>query len=94
MQVNWRGTFIHELFHAFGIAHTHRRQDRDQYIRILWNNIEDKSKSQFKKCTTCSIPKDVPYECNSIMHYGQNQAGLRIRVFWSDPDLYFEEGWI
>ena len=37
LKVNWRGTFIHELFHAFGIAHTHRRQDRDKYIKVLWS---------------------------------------------------------
>ena len=91
LKVPWIAVFIHELFHAFGIVHTHQRLDRDKYIKVFMTNIKDDYKYQWKKCLKCRIPQDVPYECNSIMHYRQFQAGLRILVFWSDPDPYCQK---
>merc|ERR1711915_832062 len=35
----WKGVFIHEIFHVFGIAHTQRRSDRESYVEVLWDNI-------------------------------------------------------
>ena len=29
----------HELFHALGRSHEHQRADRDEFVRINWNNI-------------------------------------------------------
>merc|ERR1711915_361248 len=69
----WASVFKHELFHVFGIVHTHRRKDRDNYVQINWNNIiGGKNNVQYKMCEDCKVPKKVPYECNSIMHYGPN----------------------
>lgn len=67
----WDGAFRHELFHAFGITHTHRRKDRKKYISINYENIDTKNKYQFDVCSTCTIPdkENNPYECDSIMHY-------------------------
>ena len=35
-----KGVVIHELLHALGMMHEHCRADRDQFIRINFDNIK------------------------------------------------------
>ena len=53
-----------------GLIHTQNRPDRDRYITINEDAIDRKSKDQYMpKCYNCQT-YDLPYECDSVMHYG------------------------
>ncbi|CAN9498573.1 unnamed protein product [Ophioblennius macclurei] len=63
-----RGVVQHELLHALGFKHEHTRSDRDNYVQIVWNNIERMSAYNFEKSDTNNL--GVTYDYSSIMHYG------------------------
>merc|ERR1740128_673413 len=60
---------MHELLHALGFYHEQSRPDRDDYIRILWNNIIPDLKYNFNKATNGNM-LNAPYDTCSLMHYG------------------------
>ena len=66
---------IHEfqIMHGFSWWHTHKRGDRDAYITVNYDNIQDDRRNEFDKCTnTCNL-WGQPYDCGSIMHYAKDQ---------------------
>lgn len=60
---------IHELLHVLGIMHEQMRNDRDNYVTILWQNIDPKNQYNFQKETNYDH-LGTSYDINSIMHYG------------------------
>ncbi|KRX21719.1 Hepatocyte growth factor-regulated tyrosine kinase substrate [Trichinella nelsoni] len=63
-------TVIHELMHAVGFWHEHERWDRDNYIQILWNNVDRGGYDQFGKANLLeSDYYDENYDYFSILHY-------------------------
>ncbi|XP_060597388.1 uncharacterized protein LOC132751247 [Ruditapes philippinarum] len=60
---------VHEIGHALGFYHEHNRWDRDDYIKIHYENIEPGKKQNFQKRKNTVF--DTNYDYMSIMHYGQ-----------------------
>jgi len=61
---------IHEIAHALGIWHEQSRSDRDNFVRIVWDNIPKNRQHNFKKRTYDGKPFGA-YDCQSIMHYSR-----------------------
>ena len=37
---NHKGTIMHEMMHASGFWHEQSRPDRNQFVEVIWENIE------------------------------------------------------
>ncbi|WP_131777676.1 Dot/Icm T4SS effector Zinc-dependent metalloprotease LegP [Legionella fairfieldensis] len=59
---------MHEIGHALGLWHEQSRSDRDNFIRIIWENIAENHVANFTQQLTDGIDFG-DYDYQSIMHY-------------------------
>jgi len=85
-----RSTAVHEIMHALGFVHEQQRTDRDKYVKILWDNIEDEEKKHnFNKTTRQVTTLGHPYDMKSVMHYSRNAFGKKkstLFITWSERE--------
>ncbi|XP_046646395.1 zinc metalloproteinase nas-4-like [Daphnia pulicaria] len=62
------GTTMHELMHRVGFHHEHTRPDRDNYVNVIWANIDSSWQSQYAIATGSDLI--LSYDYGSVMHYG------------------------
>ncbi|VDM47652.1 unnamed protein product [Toxocara canis] len=73
-----RDIVIHELMHTIGLWHEHMRNDRDKYIRIRYENIAPRYRSQFDMVPEAeSNTFGTNYNYRSVMHYGKKAFSKR-----------------
>ncbi|XP_056620781.1 meprin A subunit beta, partial [Triplophysa dalaica] len=66
------GTVEHEFLHALGFWHEQSRYDRDDYVVIMWDQIEKGQAPNFeKRSDKVSTSLGVPYDYNSVLHYSK-----------------------
>jgi len=92
------GVVMHELMHALGFVHEQSRSDRDEYIKVNYENLTDEPEGSeaWKKDTWNwrKMPEglemhDTTYDYNSIMHYlpmvgTMNGKPVIEKIYWSD----------
>uniref|UniRef100_A0A8C6V907 Metalloendopeptidase n=1 Tax=Naja naja TaxID=35670 RepID=A0A8C6V907_NAJNA len=67
----YKDTVEHELLHALGFYHEQSRTDRDDYVKIWWNEIIDGQAYNFDKYDDSFISDlNTPYDYESVLHYG------------------------
>lgn len=59
---------IHEIGHAVGFWHEHTRRDRNQYVKVLKENVISGLESNLAVQST-NVMRIGPYDFLSVMHY-------------------------
>ncbi|KAK5861887.1 hypothetical protein PBY51_017328 [Eleginops maclovinus] len=63
----------HEFLHALGFYHEQSRYDRDDYVTIVSENIQEGREHNFdKESNETTTTQGVPYDYWSVMHYGKD----------------------
>lgn len=65
------GVVVHELMHAIGFFHQQSAANRDEHVKINWENIRDGREVNFKKYNSSAVNDfEIGYDYGSVMHYG------------------------
>ncbi|NP_001087439.1 MGC86332 protein precursor [Xenopus laevis] len=68
---DYKAIVEHEILHALGFYHEQSRSDRDDYVKIWWDEITSGLEHNFNKYENDFITDlNTPYDYESVMHYG------------------------
>jgi astacin len=68
-------TIIHELMHVIGFIHEHQRDDRDGFVKIVWDNVIEGANADFDKLSSVGLSDyGESYDYFSIMHYESTEG--------------------
>ncbi|KAE9413862.1 hypothetical protein Angca_010269, partial [Angiostrongylus cantonensis] len=71
------GAAVHEIGHALGLFHTMQRFDRDNYIKLLVQNIDPAEMEEFRKLGLgIADVHNLTYDYGSVMHYDQTGCSI------------------
>jgi Astacin (Peptidase family M12A) len=66
------GIPVHELMHTLGFLHMHQHTNRDNFVRVLWQNVNPGSEHNFNIPANSAAWSNfnTPYDFRSVVHYG------------------------
>ncbi|KAF0290625.1 Zinc metalloproteinase nas-8 [Amphibalanus amphitrite] len=86
------GHAAHELMHTAGFWHEHQRPDRDQFVRVLWDNIKPRHRrTDYGRRVWEELGEGSwlgPYDYRSILHY----SGRGSAVDSTKPTMVARQG--
>lgn len=65
-----QGTIVHEICHALGMFHEQSRANRDNYIRVHYENIDPENRHNFNRESNNYHMIGWDFDFNSVMLYG------------------------
>ncbi|MCM2324201.1 MAG: M12 family metallopeptidase [Oligoflexia bacterium] len=70
---------VHEMMHALGFVHEQSRGDRDQFVEVLWENIQDEYRNQYAIVpdSFMEAQRDTPFDYRSAMLYSPTTFAAR-----------------
>lgn len=79
------GTVIHEIGHLVGLWHEQSREDRDEHLVVLWDNIDPEKHHNFKQHIDDGTDLGE-YDYESVMHYGPTAFSANGKPTLTRPD--------
>nr|XP_019555340.2 seminal metalloprotease 1-like [Aedes albopictus] len=71
------GTIVHELIHSLGFWHMQSTYNRDDYVEIVWENIQAGSEKNFRLLDSDSASNfGTIYDYGSVMHYSSTAFSI------------------
>lgn len=66
------GIVIHELLHSLGFYHMQSSYDRDEHVRVIFENVLPGREHNFRKYSNKEVSNyQTHYDLDSILHYGR-----------------------
>ncbi len=76
---------VHELGHNLGMRHEHQRTDRDNFVTVVYENIDSDDHDNFDIEDPDDHWRLTPYDHHSAMHYGEKNQCIKTIDFSMSP---------
>jgi len=85
-------TIVHEFMHAIGLWHEQSRYDRDDFVIIHFENVEESKRHNFNKVSDKqSSVYGVTYNYESVMHYAKTAFSENGKITIETKDPGFQD---
>ncbi|EAT33220.1 AAEL011550-PA [Aedes aegypti] len=71
------GTIVHEMIHGLGFRHMQSTYNRDEYVEIVWENIQPGTENNFRLYDADTVSLfGTDYDYGSVMHYSSTAFSI------------------